>query len=177
MTALLAGALLLVTAGSIDAGENRRDVSCNSSHLTIATGFQISPGTGQNPLTVRLTNRSRWRCSLFGHPKLSFSDEHGSVPFAVSYRGDQMVAPRRPERVVVQPGGSAFVLVNKYRCDLGDLRLARTLRLGLPGTSASLRLELPRYPRWGYCGKGDSGSTVATSAFVPSLAQAMRRPG
>lgn len=115
-------------------------------------------------------------CILDGYPTIALTDDRGSIPFAIGHGGDQMVTPRGPTRVVVRAGRSAFVLVNKYRCDLGDLRLARRLRLGLPGRSSpGLSLALPPYPRLGYCGKGDAGSTVVTSSFEPTLAAALRQ--
>lgn len=170
---ILVGGLLALLTGSVQAGETKSAgwPSCRASQLTIATGFQISPGTGQNPLTLRLTNRGQRPCTLHGHPTLAFTDNHGSIPFSIRHGGDQMVTSRRPTRVVVRAGRSAFVLVNKYRCDLGSLRLARTLRLGLPGAASTpLVLALPPYPRLSYCGTGEPGSTIVTSPFAPSLA-------
>jgi hypothetical protein len=150
--------------------------SCRASDFSIAVGFAISPATGQNPLTLRLKNRGANTCVLFGYPTISLADRRGAIPFAIRRGGDQMVTARRPTPVLVRVRGSAFVVLNKYRCDLGDRRLARTLRLGFP-TDASRRLSLafPPYPHIAYCGKGDPGSTVATSPFEPSLRAALRR--
>jgi Protein of unknown function (DUF4232) len=150
--------------------------ACRASDFTIARGFQISPATGQHPLTIRLTNRGSTACTLFGYPSLRFIDRRGTIPFAIRHGGDMMVTTRRPTPVVVRPGRSVFVLVNKYRCDLGSLRNSRTVRLGFPGeTSRRLVLAVPRYgPTMDYCGKGDAGSTIATSPFEPTLAAAMR---
>ena len=149
--------------------------SCRASDFSIAVGFAISPATGQNPLTLRLKNRGPSACVLFGYPTISLADRRGAIPFAIWRGGDQMVTARRPTRVLVRPGRSAFVLLNKYRCDAGVRRLARTLRLGFPrDTSRRLSLALSPYPRIGYCGKGDGGSTVATSPFEPSLRAALR---
>jgi hypothetical protein len=150
--------------------------SCRASDFSIAAGFAISAATGQHPLTLRLKNRGPTTCVLFGYPTISFADRRGAIPFAIRRGGDQMVTARRPTPVLVRPRGSVFVLLNKYRCDLGDRRLARTLRLGFPGdASRRLALALPPYPRLGYCGKGDPGSTVATSPFEPTLHAALRR--
>lgn len=70
----------------------------------------------------------------------------------------------------------ALAMLNKYRCDLRDVRLARSLRLGLPGTGARARASLT-LPRGGiaYCGRGDPGSTVSVSPFEPTLRAASSR--
>lgn len=177
-TGVLVGGLFLVTSSLAGAGQTERTgwPDCRVSQLTLATGFEISPGTGQNPLTLRLTNRAQRPCILYGYPTLAFTDERGSIPFPIRHGGDQMINRRRPTRVLARAGRSAFVLVNKYRCDLGDVRLARTLRLGLPGRkSPQLTLALPAYPGITYCGKRDPQSTVVTSPFVPSVAAALWR--
>jgi len=174
---LLAGGLFLSTSSSAAAGQTERNgwPTCGVPQLAMAIGPAVSPGTGQNPLTLRLTNRARRPCVLHGYPTIAFADERGSIPFPLSHRGDQMVAPRGPTRVIVRAGRSAFVLINKLRCDLGDVRVARTLRLGLPGRpSPRLSLALPAYPRITYCGTNPQ-STVVTSPFAPSVAAALRR--
>lgn len=172
------GGFFLMLPSSAGAGQGERTSwsDCRVSQLALVIGPEVSPATGQNPLALRLTNRGQRPCVLHGYPTIAFTDERGPIPFSIGHGGDQMVTPRRPTRVVVRAGRSAFVLVNKYRCDLGDVRLARTLRLGLPGRkSPQLLLALRPYPRIGYCGKGDAGSTVVTSPFEPSLAAAFGR--
>jgi hypothetical protein len=171
---LIAVSLLIQAPSGSTAAEARPN--CRASSFSIATGFAISPATGQNPLTLRLTNRGPNTCVLYGYPTISLADRRGAIPFAIRRGGDQMVTARHPTRVLVRPGRLSFVVLNKYRCDLGDRRLARTLRLGFPhDTSRRLSLTLSRYPRIGYCGQGDAGSTVATSPFEPSLREALRR--
>jgi hypothetical protein len=97
------------------------------------------------------------------------------IPFAIRRGGDQMVTARRPAQVLVRPRRSAFVLLNKFRCDEGDVRLARTLRLGFPrDASRRLSLVLPQYPRLGYC-RGGYRTELTTSPFELTLAATMRR--
>jgi hypothetical protein len=147
--------------------------SCRLSQLTIAFGPEISPATGQNPRSLRLTNRGRSPCSLDGYPTIGLSDRAGPVPFVISHGGDQMVTAKRPARVVVRPGRSAFVVLNHYRCDLGTVRTAGTLRLGLPGARRSPSTLIANRVRIGYCGKGDPGSVLSVSPFEPSLRAAI----
>jgi hypothetical protein len=78
--------------------------------------------------------------------------------------------------VTVQPGGAACILVAKYRCDLGELRDATTIRLTLPGTVSVLADPLP--PDGGvsalpYCrgGADDPGQTVTVSSIEPAPCQ------
>ena len=171
---LIAVSLLAQASPAGEAAEVRP--SCRTADFSIAPGFAISAATGQNPLTLRLTNHGQNACVLFGYPAISLADRRGAIPFAIRRGGDQMVTARRPTQVLVRPGRSSFVVLNKYRCDLGTRRIARTLRLGFPrDTSRRLSLTLSSYPRIGYCGRGDVGSTVATSPFEPSLRAALRR--
>ena len=174
---VLAGGLVLFMFGSVAVGQAERAgwSECRVSQLALAGGRGISPGTGQNPLTLRLTNRGQRPCTLSGYPTIALSDERGSIPFPIRHGGDQMINRRQPTRVLVRGGRSAFVLVNKFRCDLGTVRLARTLRLGLPGQQPpQLSLALPAYPRLSYCGTNPQ-STVVTSPFVPTITAALWR--
>ena len=86
-----------------------------------------------------------------------------------------MIAARRPTRVVVGPRRAAFVVVNKYRCDLGNRRTARRVRVRLPRDARALALAVPRHVAIAYCGRGDPGSTITTSPFVATLRAARRR--
>jgi hypothetical protein len=100
----------------------------------------VSAATGQNPLAFVLINRSAKPCVLDGYPTVAFLDANGGrVPFRISHSGDQMVTSRAPVPVRVLPRRSAFFLLNKYRCDLGSLKEAKKLRIGLPGVRASAR--------------------------------------
>lgn len=170
--AALAGATVALAAGG---APSRTAVPACGRELTVATGPELSPATGQNPLALRLTNRGPEACGLKGYPTLTFSDARGAIPFVIGHRGDQMVTAARPRRVVVSVGRSAFVVANKYRCDLGDRRLARWLRISLPSGESARAFRLPAYPRLSFCGAGDPGSTVVTSPFEPSLRAALRQ--
>ena len=135
--------------------------ACN---FSIGLGPAVTPGTGQRPLALRLVNRGRATCHLRGYPSVVLEDRAGRIPFVVSHRGDQMVTNKRPVPVVVTPGRAAFVLLNHYRCDRGDLRTATLLRIG----SSTLRLSDP-FGAVSWCGKGDPGSVLAVSPFEPTL--------
>ncbi|MFL5918734.1 MAG: N-acetylmuramoyl-L-alanine amidase [Gaiellaceae bacterium] len=142
--------------------------TCKLAHFTLSVGFQVSPATGQHPLTLQLRNDGP-RCGVDGYPNVVLRDRHGAIPFAITHRGDQMVAARAPTRFVVDHGRSAFVMLNNYRCDLGTKRAATVVQVG----GASLRLRDP-LSRPNYCGPGDPGSTIAVSPFVRRLRDALR---
>jgi hypothetical protein len=99
-------------------------------------GPEVSAATGQNPFAVRLTNRGRVSCVLNGYPVVSFSDRRGPLPLVVSHGGDQQVTRNSPRRVLIRPGRAAYVILNKYRCDLGALRVATRMQLALPVSPA-----------------------------------------
>jgi hypothetical protein len=66
--------------------------------------------------------------------------------------------------------------LNKYRCDLGDRRAARTVRLGFPRAVPREVMGVAVQPRgWiQYCGPGDPGSGVTVSPFELSFRAAIR---
>jgi hypothetical protein len=160
---LLASPACASTPSADDAGV------CRSSQLRAALGAEVSEATGQRTLVLTLTNTGR-RCVLHGYPALSFYDASGRIPFRVHHGGDQMITGRRPQPVSLGDGTSAVVMVNKYRCDLGDRRIPSQLRLGLAGERAALVVSLVQTTRdMSWCGSGDPGSTVDVTPFEPSV--------
>ena len=93
-------------------------------------------------------------------------------PRAASDSLRRMITSRRPGPVGVPHGGVAFVLLNQYRCDLGNLRAATVVRLGSPPASTSIRLT-NHYRQPHHCGRGDPGSTLTVSPFEPSVRAAL----
>lgn len=128
----------------------------------------MSEKTGQHTLNFKLTNRGP-ACLLNGYPVVRFSDRSGLIPFRIRHGGDQMITGRGPQPFILRAMGSAVVAVNKYRCDLGNRRVPRSVRLGVAPTqlrSVSLAAS-PRDMAW--CGAGDPGSTVDVTPFEPTL--------
>ncbi len=110
-----------------------------------------------------------------GYPTVALVDANGKrLAFRVSHSGDQMVTSRPPVAVRVLPHRSAFFLLNKFRCDLGNLKVAKKLRVALPGvsTSAHLTVAIPTYPVIAYCGRNDPGSVITVSPIEPTLGDA-----
>jgi hypothetical protein len=149
---------------------------CRASQLRITLGPLLSPPSGQHPLAFRVTDRGPTTCHLRGYPSVVLVDGRGRVlPFVVRNRGDLVVTSRPPTDVRVRSGHSAWVVLNKYRCDRRDLRVARAVRVGLPGDRRSdgLRLALRSDSSIAYCGKGDPGSKIAVSPVEPTLRAAL----
>ncbi len=147
--------------------------TCTPSHLRLTVGSDLSPATSQNPEAIRLTNTGP-RCVLDGYPVVRFSSGGGAaIPFRVLQAGDQMVTAHRAHAVVVARGGSAWIVLNKYRCDLGSQSAVGWIVVGLLGAGA-IGAVAPRSAGWAYCGSGDPGSTVHTSPFEPTLLAAIR---
>jgi N-acetylmuramoyl-L-alanine amidase len=142
--------------------------ACDLTRFTLALGPLVSEATGQHTLALRLRNHGA-ACRFDGYPRLTLLDRRGAIPFAVTHSGDQMITERPPQRFVVPHGGTAFVVMNQYRCDLGDKRTAVVVRL--PGARLRITDKLRR-PR--YCGRGDPGSTLAVAPFVPTLHAGLR---
>jgi Protein of unknown function (DUF4232) len=133
----------------------------------------ISEATGDHTLVLRLRNRGRNACVLYGYPRIELRDRRGTIPFRISHRGDQMVTARPPTRVLVRAHRAAFVVLNKYRCDLGDLRSARSVRLALRRRGPALEtFILQGWMQW--CGKGDPGSWLTVSPYEPSIRAGLR---
>lgn len=170
-----AAALLSAAEGNAHEATER---ACRLSQLALNVGQEVSGATGHNPFTVHLINRSSRSCVLNGYPAIAFGDRRGPLPFVVNRRGDQQVTSRLPEPVLIRPGRTAYVALQKYRCDLGVLRAASTLRLALPGgaPSAGRAVDLGSLGRRiAYCRGGRTVNVVSVSPFVPSIAAGFKK--
>ena len=134
--------------------------SCVSGDLRLDFGSPVSEATGQHTTDLVLTNISNSICKLFGYPAVTLLDEGGrALPFEYSHTGDQMTTAARPRVVSLRPGWSAYVRINKYRCDVHADDTSAVLRLALPGASPSLSANLSG-PPLDYC--AETASTVVT---------------
>jgi hypothetical protein len=148
--------------------------TCAAAQLRLSAGPDVSPATGQNPEAIRLTNTGP-RCVLAGYPVLRFTDADGAaIPFRLSRSDDQMVTAHRARPVVVAHGRSAWIVLNKYRCDLGRRSAAGQIVVRLAG-AGRIGVIPPDSAGWAYCGPGDPGSTVHVSPLEPRLLAALRQ--
>jgi Protein of unknown function (DUF4232) len=152
--------------------ESPTTTSCRSADLALGLTDRVVPPTGQNPLSLTLTNRSARSCYLFGYVQVTEFDAAGrELPFDFKQTGDQVVTPDPPARVDLAPGDTAYVTINKYRCDLGDQDLVSAIQVVPPDGDAPLQVTLTGSSvRLGYCGPGDPGSVVFVSPVAGTLA-------
>jgi hypothetical protein len=145
-------------------------VPCSSAALRLGVGPPVSEETGEHSLLLTVTNASPAACFLEGYPALTLDDTgQAPLPFSYDHAGYQTTGPT-PQRVALAPQGTAYVMINKYRCDLGDRDTATTLGLIPPGGTTSLTLSLTGLRDFSYCGPGDPGSTVDISPVEPTAA-------
>jgi hypothetical protein len=130
--------------------------------------------TGEDAHTLRLTNTGHRTCLLDGHPTITAVDRAGrTIPFDVVH-GGQYASHHRPEPVILNPAGHAFVLVAKYRCDAGEDRRAVALRLRV-SPSVTVDVHLDRFPDFSSCqGHNVIGNTVDVSPYAATSAAADR---
>jgi len=143
---------------------------CTTSQLTLTAGKPVSEPTGQHSLLLVLTNHSPIACYMSGYPGVTLYDASGAeLPLKYYWQGDQVVTHSPPQRVDLASGISAYVMINKYRCDLQTASEATTLRLIPPNDISPLQLSLAGLRELGYCGPGDPGSTLEISPVEPTI--------
>jgi Domain of unknown function (DUF4232) len=92
----------------------------------------VAPMTGEHAVMYVLTIRGSVACTLSGYPQVVLYDATGAaLPFRYARGGGAYVTSRKPVTVVLARGASVYVLVAKYRCDLGIARTATTVQLTL----------------------------------------------
>ena len=146
---------------------------CQIAHTRLSVSQPVSEATGQNTVSVVLTNRLSRSCTLKGYPTIGLLDRSSRrLSFTYSHRGDLMITSKKPAEVRVPAGGSALFLFNKYRCDIRALDTARTLRLALPGSDVVRSVGLPRDSHIDYC-RQSASLTVAVSPIERHLQNAL----
>lgn len=145
-------------------------------NLSVRLATPVSPTTGAHPIALRLVNRGRAQCTLKGYPVVVIRDARGIIPFVYRHAGDMMVTSRRPQRVSLRSGGSAYVLLDKFRCDLGTSRTSTRLQMGLAGSTARSRPVALTAMRISLCKRGiaSEGRVVYVSPFEPTLRATLR---
>jgi hypothetical protein len=114
-------------------------------------------------------------CALSGYPRAVLYDAEGvALPFHYARGGGAYVTSRKPVTVVLAREASAYVLVAKYRCDLGVARNATTIRLTLPAAHGAAFAGREAVGTGGaaglsYCrgGQHDPGQVIAVSPVEP----------
>jgi hypothetical protein len=148
---------------------------CLARALVLRPGGFVVAMTGEHAVMYALTNRGPVTCTVSGYPKVVLYDAGGAtLPFRYAEGGGAYVSSRGPVTMVLARRASAYVLVAKYRCDLGIARSAAAVRLTLPtarratfaGREAVVVVGAagPSYCRGG---RHDPGQVVAVSPVEP----------
>jgi Protein of unknown function (DUF4232) len=146
-------------------------------NLSIRLAEQPSPTTGAHPLALRLINRRPQACVLDGYPLAALRDARGTIPFVYRHHGDMMVTSRPPKPVSLRPGDSAYVLLDKFRCDLGERRVSTTVQIWLKGSKTRSPPIGVVPERISLCKPGipAEGRVVNVSPFEPTLRATLHR--
>jgi hypothetical protein len=114
------------------AAQSRAVRQCAASVLVLRPGPFVSPMTGEHADSFMLTNRGSVACKVSGYAQVTLYDSRGvAVPFRYARGGGAYVTAKKPATVMLARGKSAYVLVAKYRCDLGVAEDATAIRLNL----------------------------------------------
>lgn len=158
-------ALAVSITSSAGGADSARSAPCLPLELRGTVDDDLAAASGTNPALFRLTNRGPRPCVLHGYPDLRLFDRHGRpLPFTIRHGGDMMVSARPPGRVVVEPARSAFVLLDFYRCDLGERGRAARAELRLRRSDAQA-IRLSFHPP--LC-RGSRTKAITVSAFGAS---------
>ena len=180
-TAHRAAAVPAVRPAATTAGATRRagasgsTVRCPARSLVLRPGRYVSPMTGEHAELFALKNRSSVGCGVEGYPRIVLYGSQGTVlPFHYTH-GGSYVTREKPVTVVLAPGSSAYVLVAKYRCDLGVVRTAATIKLTLHAVGGLTFTGREAVGGLGsedlsYCrgGPHDPGQTIEISPIEPT---------
>jgi Domain of unknown function (DUF4232) len=170
------------SGGGGSAGPRAHAAECPARALALSPGSAVVPMTGEHAVTYRLTNRGQHSCWVHGYPRVALYSAAGKVlPFRYAAGGGAYVTASKPVTVVLARGAWAYILVAKYRCDLGIARDATSIWLTVPaahGTSFSRRepVGISGPPGLSYClgGRHDPGQLVTVSPLEPTLLAASR---
>jgi hypothetical protein len=157
---------------------------CQARALTLGYGPQMSPATGEHGDTYLLTNRGPSACTFAGYPGITlYAPDGAQLPFHYSHGHSQYVTSAPPGTVFLAPGASAYILVAKYRCDLGDDQVASTIRITLPGpqpgtVTGRAVSNAAGVSALAYCrgGPNDPGQLIAVSPIEPTRQVTMPNP-
>lgn len=132
---LVAGAIAAGCGGSSASEAATHLPPCVSRGVALSLGPRVSPMTGEHAVLYELMNVSPRACVLDGYPRVTASHLGKRLPFVYRDGGGQYVTTRAPRRVTLRPGRHAYFLVARYRCDVGILSTATSVRVLLPATT------------------------------------------
>jgi hypothetical protein len=125
--------LLVGACGNGPAGtRHARVAQCPAAALVVRPGPPVVAMTGEHAVMYTLVNRGPVTCTVRGYPQVVLYGANGDVlPFRYAHGGGPFVTSAKPVTVVLAHGSAAYVLVAKYRCDLGIAANVTAIRLTL----------------------------------------------
>jgi hypothetical protein len=129
----------------------------------------LSPVTGEHRSFHKLVSRGRRACTLDGYPQIRLYAHGVALPLRYSCGGGTYVTHAAPGLLTLRPGGAAWFLVAKYRCDLGTIATATSITVTLSGAASGSRMPA-RTARRG--GPSDPGQLVTVWPVVASSVSA-----
>jgi hypothetical protein len=123
---------------------------CMPAELRLVPVF-LSPMTGEHGSFHKLVDHGRRACTLEGYPRIRLYAHGVALPFRYSRGGGTYVTRAAPRLVTLRPGGAAWFLVAKYRCDLGTIAAATSMTVTLPGAGTGSRMPGPYSSSMDYC--------------------------
>jgi len=122
-------------------------------------------------MPLAFTNVGRTTCALEGYGAISMLDAKGVVlPFRYGHSSLYFVTAH-PALVVLHPGGHAYEIVAKYRCDLGEAIAVARMRIVVPGSHEILFVSFGgESHRSAYCkgGRDDPGNLIGVATITRS---------
>lgn len=152
-------------------GQSSNTRWCTRADLTVST-LPISPETGEHGLELAFRDGTR-PCVVQGRPSIGFLDRNRVMVPLITTATNQYVRKMPEKAVRLVPGRSAFVLVAKYRCDLGDAQVATVAEIRLAHGGGTMTADV-RSADLARC-RGPThgpGQTIAVSPFVHSQREA-----
>lgn len=144
---------------------------CRGDDLAVGLGPPLDSMTGQQVVVLSVENSGDASCWLGGYPSVRLVDgRNRSMGFHVR-PGGPYVGTVPPGHVVLQRGGSAYVKVSKYRCDISTVAVAAAARIRLPGASSGqvVRLRQRGNSAISLCGRQDPPQVVGVSPVRASI--------
>lgn len=151
-----------------------RLVPCRAQDLALRPGPWISAMTGEHAIMYTVKNHGHARCTVKGYPVVVLYDSHGAaLPFRYGHGGEYETG-KKPATVILAPGASGYLLVAKYRCDLGIVITAISIRVTVPiaGGAFTGREAVGGGADLSYCrgGPHDPGQIVDVTPIEPTPA-------
>jgi hypothetical protein len=149
-------------------------LACQPDQITAGNGSRIGGANEEASLLVTLTNSGRVPCTLEGYPTVRLVTSTGTVLdlHQTTQAGLGYVTNASPRPVSLSVGASAYVLLAKQTCGLGDLRRASWVHLTLPGASTGKVFRVSLVNAVGdlaLC-RGGVGNEIAVTPVEPTVA-------